>query len=375
MNKELKELLYILYYIKKSPAEYIRVYRKMEGSTALANEFFLKGGCRKYSQPGLNTIGPAEPPEDKQYDDIMRGIEKGYFKAIYIGGPDYPYQLENIFSPPPVLFFRGRKMTDTFNIAIVGSRKCTKYGIEAASYISRSLSAEGITIVSGLALGIDSIAHREAIKEKGGSIAILGSGPDIIYPPENIGLYDDILGNGTVITEFAPGTPPLRKNFPVRNRIISGICSGVIIVEAGRRSGAMITGEIALSQNREVFAVPGSIFSDSSRGCHRLIKSGAKLVECIDDILEEFQYIFRARNTKNSKGGEMTDAGAIKDKKAILTPGNARIYNSIGYRAISIDTLSMKCGMPVKDLINTLTFLEMEELISEGPSNHYKRSD
>jgi len=375
MNKELKELLCILYYIKKSPSEYISVYRKMGGSTGAANEFFLKGGCKKYSQPCLSTVGPAGLLEDKQYDDIMRGLEKGCFKAAYIGGRNYPSGLENIYLPPPVIFFSGRNMADTFNIAIVGSRKCTKYGVEAASYISRSLSAAGITIISGLALGIDSIAHREAIKEKGGSIAVLGSGPDMIYPPENIGLYNDILNNGTVITEFPPGIPPLRKNFPVRNRIISGISRGVIIIEAGRRSGAMITGEIALSQNREVFAVPGSIFSDSSKGCHRLIKSGAKLVECIDDILEEFQYIFRAQNTKKSIGGGGADAGAIKDKKDILNPGNARIYNNIGYRAISIDALSMKCGMPVKDLINTLTFLEMEELISEGPSNHYSRCD
>ncbi len=375
MNKELKELLYILYYIKKSPSEYISVYRKIGGSTGAANEFFLKGGCKKYSQPCLSTVGPAGTREDKQYEDIMRGLGKGSFKAAYIGGRNYPSGLENIYLPPPVIFFNGRNMADTFNIAVVGSRKCTKYGVEAASYISRSLSAAGITIVSGLALGIDSIAHREAIKEKGGSIAVLGSGPDMIYPPENIRLYDDILNNGTVITEFPPGTPPLRKNFPVRNRIISGISRGVIIVEAGRRSGAMITGEIALAQNREVFAVPGSIFSDSSRGCHRLIKNGAKLVEFIDDILEELQYIFRAQNTKISTGGEGVDAGAIKGKKAILTPGNARIYNSIGYRAISIDALSMKCAMPVKDLINTLTSLEMEELISEGPSNHYSRCD
>lgn len=340
MNKELKELLYILYVIKINPSEYINIYRKMGGVTGKANEFFLKNEERNYWQPRLDTEGQERPQEDKQYNNIMRGIGKGYFKAIYIGGPGYPRGLENIFLPPPVLFFKGRKMIDTFNLAVVGSRKCTKYGCEAAAYISRSLSAEGINIVSGLALGIDSIAHREAIKEKGGTVAVMGSGPDIIYPPENRGLYNDILSSGTIITEFPPETPPLRKNFPVRNRIISGICSGVIIIEAGRRSGALITGEMALAQNREVFAVPGSIFSDSSRGCHKLIQSGAKLVEDIDDILVEFQYIFKEWDTKKISG-EKLDGNAVKGEKAVLTPGEDRIYSHIGYRAISIDALSL----------------------------------
>jgi len=374
MNKELRELLYILYIIKINPSGYIKIYRKMGNVAGAANEYFLKNKDKNNWQPRLDTGEQERPPKDKQYDNIMCGIEKGYLKAIYIGGPGYPRGLENIFLPPPVLFFKGRKMMDTFNLAIVGSRKCTKYGCEAAAYISRSLSAVGINIVSGLALGIDSIAHREAIKEKGGTVAVLGNGPDIIYPPENRGLYNDILANGTIITEFPPGTPPLRKNFPVRNRIISGMCSGVIIIEAGRRSGALITGEMALAQNREVFAVPGSIFSDSSRGCHKLIQGGAKLVEGIDDVLEEFQYIFKEWDGKKASGEKLVSSIA-KSEKAILAPGDGRIYNNIGYRAISIDALSIKCSVPAKDLINTLSLLEMEELIVEGPSNHYKRSD
>ena len=358
--------------MKINPSKYIDIYRKMGAG---ANEYFLKNEDRnKYWQPGLDAPAHQRPPEDKQYDRILQGIEKGHFKAAYIGGDGYPPGLESIFLPPPVLFFKGREMADTFNIAVVGSRKCTKYGIEAAAYISRSLSAKGINIISGLASGIDSVAHREAIKEKGGTIAVMGSGPDIIYPPENSGLYDKILNNGTIITEFLPGTPPLRKNFPVRNRIISGISRGVIIIEAGKRSGALITGEIALSQNREVFAVPGSIFSSSSRGCHRLIQSGAKLVEGIDDILEEFQYIFKSHKTKED-GRDGPIERLSKDVRAELSSGDAMIYNNIGYRAISIDALSMKCAIPVKDLINTLSLLEMEEFIAEGPSNHYKRID
>ena len=170
-----------------------------------------------------------------------------------------------------------------------------------AVYLSRNLSRIGITIVSGIALGIDACAHREAVKEKGGSIAVLGNGPDIFYPPENRDLYEKIEGNGTIITEFVSGTPPLRTNFPIRNRIISGLCKGVIIIEAGQRSGAMITGELALRQDREVFAVPGNIFSPGSRGCHKLIKSGAKLIEGIDDILDEFKHLFNEKSPIDNK--------------------------------------------------------------------------
>ena len=260
---------------------------------------------------------------------------------------------------------------DGFNIAVVGSRRCTKYGREAASYISSNLSEMGITVVSGMALGIDSIAHEKASKARGGSIAVLGSGPDIIYPPENRRLYEEIIKNGNAITEFPPGMPPLRQNFPVRNRIISGISRGVIIVEAGDRSGAMITGEIALEQNREVFAIPGSIFSSTSRGCHRLIKSGAKLVDSIDDILEEFECLFKDRTAEGGRSGK-----AIKRNISSDLPSNAvYIYEQIGYRAVSLEELGIRCGMPANEILNILTLLEMESLISEGPSNHYSRCD
>ena len=228
----------------------------------------------------------------------------------------------------------------------------------------------GITVVSGLALGIDSVAHKNAVTEKGGSIAVLGSGPDVIYPPENKKLYSEILGNGAAITEFPPGMPPLRQNFPIRNRIISGISRGVVIVEAGSRSGAMITGETALEQDREVFAVPGSIFSSCSSGCHRLIKSGAKLVASTDDILEEFQGLAQYRNS-----GDRIDALETGKITNAVSGKAARVYQHIGYSPVSLERIKGLCRIPLNDILNALTVLEMEGLVVEGPSNHYHRCD
>ena len=312
------------------------------------------------------------------FDRIIEDIKNQTLKAVHIGGKGYPEHLENIYVPPPVLFYRGSTSLDGFSIAIVGSRRCSRYGKDAAAYISRSLSGMGITVVSGLALGIDRIAHENSICEKGKTIAVLGSGLDIIYPPENKGLYQDILDQGAVITEFPPGTPPLRQNFPIRNRVISGISRGVIIVEAGIKSGAMITGKTALEQDREVFAVPGSIFSNTSRGCHKLIKSGAKLVDSIDDILEEFQDLFKNRLDKagHKKDSNNRIAGDPESRSKQKIAGRAGIvYKNMSYNAIGLEELISRCSLPANEVLNAITILEMRELIKEGPSNYYSRCD
>lgn len=289
MDRLLRDLLYLLYVDKISPAELINQYRENGNDIGRAVNHFLKN-AHKVKQLSIDSF-------ESNKEKLLEDIKKQKIGIIHIGHKNFPEDLKNIFIPPPILYFMGKKPKRSgFNIAVVGSRKSSKYGREIAGYISRNLSILGITVVSGLALGIDAAAHGEAVKEKGGSIAVLGNGPDIFYPPENRRLYGKIIENGTIVTEFAPGTPPLRTNFPVRNRIISGLCKGVVIIEAGLKSGAMITGELALRQDREVFAVPGSIFSPVSRGCHKLIKTGAKLIEDIDDILEEFQHLFKDHN-------------------------------------------------------------------------------
>ena len=195
--------------------------------------------------------------------------------------------LLNIYDRPVFFYVLGRLDKEDVPLAIVGSRNASTYGRYTTDRISRELALRGITIVSGMARGIDSCAHRGALAAKGRTIAVLGSGLDVIYPPENKKLFAAISSNGAVISEFPLGTQPLSYNFPARNRIISGLSYGVVVVEAGEKSGSLITAKLAMEQGREVFAIPGTIDSASSRGTNSLIKQGAKLIENIDDILED----------------------------------------------------------------------------------------
>jgi len=220
-------------------------------------------------------------------DQELELITKENIDCLDIFDQDYPELLKEIGNPPIVLYLKGnRKVLGKFLFAIVGSRRPTSYGISVAGDFSDKLSKKGIVIVSGLARGIDTIAHQKAIKE-GGTIAVLGSGLLNIYPGENKGLAREIACSGAIVSEYPLLTSPLRENFPRRNRIVSGMSRGVLVVEATSRSGALITAHSACEQNREVFAIPGSINSPLSKGTHILIKEGAKLVDCLDDILEE----------------------------------------------------------------------------------------
>lgn len=384
MDRLLEDLLYILYSMKISPAELIKQYRRNGDDIRAAARFFLKRGSRQQTLKQLTIDGCGTHRENTdtcgEPERILESIKKHCLGIMHIGDRDYPADLLNIFVPPPLLYYRGGRIKGSgFNIAIVGSRKCSHYGREVAAYISRNLSKTGITVVSGLALGIDAAAHREAVKEKGGSIAVLGNGPDIAYPPENKDLYLKIAENGTVITEFAPGTPPLKTNFPIRNRIISGLCKGVVIIEAGRRSGAMITGELALGQDREVFAVPGNIFSPGSRGCHKLIKSGAKLIEGVDDILDEFEHLFKDNDLADSEMAagrssrkEENDPYASR-KKPELDPLQSKVYEVVGHRPKSFDDISIASGMQAGQLLKILLSLEISGTIREYPGNYYCR--
>lgn len=213
-------------------------------------------------------------------------------KVINKRDENYPKALLNISNPPENLFVLGNeKILDNFGIAIVGSRKCTKYGEEIAKSLAYNLSKHNVNVISGMAKGIDSAAHIGTIIGKGKTIAVLGSGFKHIYPKENIKLLQDIINSGgAIITEYEEDILPMPENFPKRNRIISALSQGVVVVEAGKRSGSLITAEIALEEGKEVFAVPGNIISKTSKGTNELIKDGAKLVENVRDILEEYPY-------------------------------------------------------------------------------------
>lgn len=262
---------------------------------------------------------------------------------------EYPDRLKQIDNAPNVLYLKGSLIDeDKFTIAIVGPRKPTYYGRAVAERLSDELASSGFTVVSGMARGIDTVAHLSALKAKGRTIAVLGSGIDVAYPPENRGLMQKISESGCVVTEFPLGTKPLKENFPARNRLISGLSLGVLVVEAGRKSGSLITADCALEQNREVFAVPGNINSPNSYGTNDLIKKGAKLVQGIDDIIEELAPALK---------------GFVKNRECLtaeLTGEEKQVCDILTGEPMHIDTISRGLSMPSSKALALLLGLELK---------------
>ena len=244
---------------------------------------------RKAANINDKTLEKLRSPEPPSISADLERMDKQGVSLVTMFDPDYPVNLKQIFDPPAMLYVKGGLMeSDRFSIAIVGSRGASAYGKAVSERIARDLANRGLTIVSGGARGIDTAAHKGTLAFGGRSVAVLGCGVDVAYPPENKALFESIVGGGgAVISEFPMGTTPEPWRFPTRNRIISGMSMGVLVVESPEESGALITATSASEQGREVFAVPGNIDNPRNRGCHRLIKEGAKLVETADDILEE----------------------------------------------------------------------------------------
>ena len=297
-------------------------------------------------------------------------IDKNKINIITYQDDPYPAKLMNIYDRPPFLYVRGNLNKDDINIAIVGSRQASTYGKYTTEKISRKLALKGLTIVSGMARGIDSVAHRGALTAHGRTIAVLGSGLDVIYPPENKILFADIIQNGAVISEFPLGTPPRSANFPTRNRIISGMSYGVVIVEAGEESGSLITARLALEQGREVFAVPGSIDAAGSRGTNKLIKQGAKLIENTDDIMEEI--LPQIDRTTVLKPSSVSNSEVIAAKSAeILSTGDQKIIGLISGGRVHIDDLISSSGLSSADILSALTTLELKGLVQQHPGKFF----
>ncbi|MBY0397423.1 MAG: DNA-processing protein DprA, partial [Thermoleophilia bacterium] len=249
---------------------------------------------------GVEGVGPklaariARARREAKVDDELAACREAGVTLLRSGGPGYPPPLLDIDDPPTLLYVRGEYVPgDALAIALVGSRKCTPYGLRVAERLAASLARVGLTVVSGLARGIDAAAHRGALKAGGRTIAVLANGLSQIYPPEHEGLAREVASSGAILSEMPMGQGPLAGLFPQRNRLISGLCLGVVVIEATPRSGSLSTAGHALDQNREVFAVPGPIDSLASQGCHRLIRDGARLVETVDDILEELGPLVR----------------------------------------------------------------------------------
>lgn len=309
----------------------------------------------------------------KKIKEELELIHKYNVNIITYQDELYPQKLLNIYDLPPYVYVMGNLKKDDINIAIVGSRAASTYGKYTTEKISRELALKGLTVVSGMARGIDSAAHRGAITAHGRTVAVLGSGLDVIYPPENKKLFQEITQNGAVISEFPLGTPPRSSNFPARNRIISGMSYGVVIVEAGEKSGSLITARLASEQGREVFAVPGGIDSAGSRGTNKLIKQGAKLIENIDDILEEI--LPQMENAPVLRqGASNTETLETCDKRCeCINDIEQKIMDAISNQRVHIDDLMASTSMTSGDMLSTLTVMELKGMIQQHPGKFFSK--
>ncbi|MFA6357543.1 MAG: DNA-processing protein DprA [Candidatus Omnitrophota bacterium] len=287
-------------------------------------------------------------------------------KIITLFDQEYPQVLKEIPGPPIVLYVLGNiACEDNLAIGIVGSRRASLYGLSCAEKFAAELGAQGVTIVSGMARGVDTYAHRGALKVKGRTIAVIGSGFNHIYPPENESLAKEISSSGAVISEFPMETVPLPMNFPRRNRLISGLSLGVLITEAARNSGALITADFALEQGREVFALPGRIDFNGSTGTNALLKQGAKMVTCCNDILEEL-------NLATTQAKEPVDT--IKKQEIACGKDEGLLYEHISNQAVSIDALVEKTALPSSQILNLILKLRFKKLIKELPGKQFMRN-
>jgi len=274
---------------------------------------------------------------------------------------DYPPSLLEIGDPPPLLFCLGRReLLGRPALAIVGSRNATPQGCEDAEAFAFALSSAGLAIVSGLASGIDAAAHRGGLAGVAKSIAVVGTGPDRVYPASNRALAHALASDGLILSEFAPGTPARQHHFPRRNRLISGLARGVLVVEAALGSGSLITARLAAEQGREVFAIPGSIHSPFAKGCHKLIRDGAKLVETAQDVLEELKLA-------------PAPAAASVARAAPADPSARIVLAALGYDPVDVDTLSSRTGLDASTLLATLSALELDDQVAALPGGRWQR--
>ncbi len=291
---------------------------------------------------------------------------------IHLRHKHYPTFLNQISAAPLVLYSIGdAELLSSKQIAIVGSRKSTIAGKQIAEQFAGQLAMSGVTITSGMALGIDSAAHKGALNNFGNTIAVLGTGVDHCYPKSNIGLYNQIAEKGLLLSEFELNSPPKKEHFPRRNRIISGLSLGVLVVEAAQRSGSLITANYAVQQNREVFAVPGSIHAQTSSGCLGLIQSGAKLTRSVQDILEEFSEL-SAQAHNNSADNSPQTSQSITQRS--ITKGDNKILQFITDSPVSFDKLISQSGLTIDQLCSMLLDLEMHGMIEKRPGNQFIRT-
>ena len=325
-------------------------------------------------------------------DRILADCQQLDLDLLTIQDAGYPNRLRNIYDPPCLLYVRGRlpAFDDEASIAVVGTRDCTPYGVSCAEKLGYGLAAGGAVVVSGLARGVDSAALRGALRAGGTVTAVLGNGLDVVYPPENQYLYEDVAAAGALISEYPPGTPPEAKHFPVRNRIMSGLCLGTLVVEAPARSGALITAGTALEQGRDVFAVPGPIDAPASVGCNRLIRDGAGLASDAWDILREYEARFPdklrregARETPAVLGyqaRQKTEPKPVPPSVSLshndysLTDDQICLLRALTEEPMLVDDLIELTDIPTRRVLSALTVLEIEHLVTQHSGKRYARA-
>lgn len=314
-----------------------------------------------YNIGGLTDEVKGKIIKNKNIDNIeglLMKLEDKKIDVITIYDDNYPTSLRYIYDSPNVLYVKGQIIEeDNLALAIVGSRKATAYGKWACEKFTRDLVNLGVTIISGLALGIDTIAHRTALNEGGRTIGILGNGIDVIYPKNNKLLYEEIIENGALISEFPLGTPPLPYNFPQRNRIISGLSMGVIVIEAQEKSGSLITAHHALEQGKEVFALPGNINSIFSGGTNKLIKDGAKPLLSIEDITEEIPELMKKQGISKTNNIDYSN----------LSETEMKVIELLKEGPLYIDIIAYRIGLDISTINSVLTILELKGMIKELP--------
>lgn len=336
--------------------------------------FFLKGLFDRFGGPeGIFNAGRAElgsfstalADNVEAFTDWdwvekeLELIEEKGARVITYSDPDYPASLRDINDPPCLLYAMGQGYDlSSPSVAIVGTRNPTHYGLKMSEVLSRDLSAMGMVVVSGMARGCDTAAHKGALKAGGATVAVLGTGIDVPYPKENRRLYEEIIEKGLVITELPVSTPPAPYNFPKRNRVISGLCSGVVVVEAPLRSGALMTARLALEYNREVMAVPGQATSYRSAGTNRLLKEGAFLVETSEDVMAALSLVY---------------APPEKTGAPELTEDEKLVWKSLGEAPLHIDAIARSAGVTVMKASATLMEMELKGLVRQEPGKRFLR--
>jgi DNA processing protein len=295
-------------------------------------------------------------------DREIERLDRLGVRALTLADDEYPRLLRHISSPPPVLYVRGDlRVDDELAVALVGTRRATGYGLDMTRRLASDLAQAGVTVVSGLARGIDTAAHKVALDDGGRTVAVFGCGLDTIYPPQNRALAERIVEQGALVSEYPLGTRPDARNFPVRNRLISGLSRGIIVVEAPIKSGALITASFAADQGRDVYAVPGSALSFTSAGCHQLIRDGATLVTSAEQVLEQLQV--ESQHEHSQARIELPDTDAERILLAI-----------VGAEPRHIDELCHESGLPVHETSGTLMALELKGLVRQMGAQHYVRN-